>query len=75
MLGKAAVAIWCDVAYGVRPEFDDWHAHEHMPERLAIPGFLRGSRWVAERGALSEKTKLSGVSLAHLRKLARVWVR
>ena len=50
MLGKAAVAIWCDVAYGVRPEFDHWHAHEHMPERLAIPGFLRGSRWVAERG-------------------------
>jgi hypothetical protein len=50
MLGKAAVAIWCDVAFGVRQEFDDWHAHEHMPERLAIPGFLRGSRWVAERG-------------------------
>ena len=51
MLGKATVAIWCDVAFDVREEFDDWHAHEHMPERLAIPGFLRGSRWVAERGA------------------------
>lgn len=51
MLGQAAVAIWCDVAYDVRAEFDDWHAHEHMPERLAIPGFLRGSRWVADQGA------------------------
>lgn len=50
MLGEAAVVIWCDVAFDVRKEFDDWHAHEHMPERLAIPGFLRGSRWVAERG-------------------------
>jgi hypothetical protein len=50
MLGKAAVVIWCDVATDVRKEFDDWHAHEHMPERLAIPGFLRGSRWLAERG-------------------------
>jgi len=50
MLGKAAVAIWCDVAHEVRREFDHWHAHEHMPERLAIPGFLRGSRWLAERG-------------------------
>ena len=50
MLGKAAVAIWCDVAPEVREEFDDWHAHEHMPERLAIPGFLRGSRWVAADG-------------------------
>lgn len=50
MLGGAAVAIWCDVAPEVREEFDDWHAHEHMPERLAIPGFLRGSRWVSEDG-------------------------
>jgi hypothetical protein len=47
---KAAVAIWCDVASEVREEFDDWHAHEHMPERLSIPGFLRGSRWVAADG-------------------------
>jgi hypothetical protein len=50
MLGKAAVTIWCDVAPEVREEFDDWHAHEHMPERLSIPGFLRGSRWVAVDG-------------------------
>ena len=47
MLGGAAVAIWCDVAPEAREEFDDWHAHEHMPERLSIPGFLRGSRWVS----------------------------
>jgi hypothetical protein len=50
MLGKAAVTIWCDVAPEVREEFDHWHAHEHMPERLSIPGFLRGSRWVGETG-------------------------
>ena len=50
MLGTAAVAIWCDVRPEVRAEFDDWHSHEHMPERLAIPGFLRGSRWVAASG-------------------------
>lgn len=48
MLGTAAVTIWCDVAAGVREEFEDWHSHEHMPERLAIPGFLRGSRWASE---------------------------
>jgi hypothetical protein len=47
MLGQAAVAIWCDVAAAARREFEDWHAHEHMPERLSIPGFLRGSRWTA----------------------------
>lgn len=50
MLGKAAVTIWCDVAPEVREEFDHWHAHEHMPERLSIRGFLRGSRWVSADG-------------------------
>ena len=50
MLGQAAIAIWCDVDAQVRGEFDDWHAREHMPERLSIPGFLRGTRWVAAHG-------------------------
>jgi hypothetical protein len=31
-------------------EHDDWHTHEHLPERLSIPGFLRGTRWVALAG-------------------------
>jgi hypothetical protein len=48
MLGSAAVTIWCDVADEVREEFEDWHSHEHMPERLGIPGFRRGSRWSSE---------------------------
>ena len=47
MLGRAAVAMWWSVAPEVREEFEDWHTHEHMPERLAIPGFLRGTRWRA----------------------------
>jgi hypothetical protein len=50
MLGKAAVAIWCDVAAEIKAEFDDWHVHEHLPERLSIPGFRRGSRWVSLDG-------------------------
>ena len=39
-----------DVAPEAIPEHDDWHTHEHLPERLAIPGFLRGTRWIARRG-------------------------
>ena len=31
-------------------EHDDWHTHEHLPERLSIPGFIRGTRWIALRG-------------------------
>jgi hypothetical protein len=47
MLGAAAVAIWCEVDPALQEEFDDWHSHEHMPERLGIAGFRRGSRWAA----------------------------
>lgn len=50
MLGRAAVAMWWDVAPEVRAEWEDWHSTEHMEERLAIPGFLRGTRWIAQSG-------------------------
>ena len=39
-----------DVAEPAIAEHDDWHTHEHLAERLSIPGFLRGTRWIAVRG-------------------------
>lgn len=39
-----------DVMADAVPEHDDWHTHEHLPERLSIPGFMRGTRWIASRG-------------------------
>ena len=39
-----------DVTPEAISEHDDWHTHEHLPERLSIPGFLRGTRWVALHG-------------------------
>lgn len=48
ILGSGAVAMWCDIDPAMRPEFEDWHAHEHFPERLSIPGFLRGTRWQSQ---------------------------
>lgn len=39
-----------DVAPQAIAEHDEWHTHEHLPERLSIPGFLRGTRWVALQG-------------------------
>src|SRR5690348_593727 len=50
MLGRAAVAIWFDTPPHVKAELEDWHTREHMPERLRIPGFLRGTRWIALSG-------------------------
>ena len=45
MLGQAALAMWWDMETDVRDEFEHWHTHEHFPERLALPGFQRASRW------------------------------
>lgn len=50
LLGKAVLAMWWNVSAEVRPELEHWHAHEHFPERLAIPGFRRASRWTAVDG-------------------------
>ncbi|NRF68922.1 hypothetical protein HLB44_18165 [Aquincola sp. S2] len=50
LLGKAAMLLSFDVVPEAIPEHDDWHTHEHLPERLSIPGFRRGTRWVALQG-------------------------
>ncbi|HAP25890.1 MAG TPA: hypothetical protein DCR74_09735 [Achromobacter sp.] len=50
MLGKAAIAMWWDIAPAWRAEFEDWHTHEHFPERMGVPGFLRGTRWTSAHG-------------------------
>jgi len=50
LLGKAALAMWWDIASAVKADFEDWHSHEHFPERLGIPGFRRGSRWRSATG-------------------------
>lgn len=45
LLGSAALAMWWDMSAETRADFEDWHAHEHFVERMAIPGFRRGTRW------------------------------
>jgi hypothetical protein len=45
LLGGGAVIVWNDVAAGGRALFYEWHDKEHIPERLAIPGFQRGRRF------------------------------
>ena len=50
LLGKAAVAIWHAVPPETRSDYYEWHNREHMAERVGIPGFLRGRRYVALHG-------------------------
>jgi hypothetical protein len=31
-------------------EFNDWYDSEHFPQRMGVPGFVHGERWVATSG-------------------------
>jgi len=47
MGGAAFLALWNDLAHGREAEYDTWHTREHLPERVAAPGFLGGRRYAA----------------------------
>lgn len=45
MIGAGALAIWFDVDSADQPQLDAWYPRQHLPERLGVPGFLRGRRY------------------------------
>jgi hypothetical protein len=47
LAGEAVVAIWNGIAPEALADFNDWHINEHIPERVGIPGFRRGRRYIA----------------------------
>jgi hypothetical protein len=49
LLGKGVMINWTNVAPENRPANDAWQCREHMPGRVAIPGFLRGRRYIAHQ--------------------------
>ena len=51
LAGLGVVCIWHNLLPEARDDFDQWHNREHMPERVGIPGFRRGRRYVALAGA------------------------
>jgi len=44
--GTAFLAIWHDIEPHGELEYNAWHTREHMPERVGIPGFEAGRRFV-----------------------------
>jgi hypothetical protein len=42
---RGVMLLLFDIGADAIAEHDRWHTHEHMPERLRLPGFLRGTRW------------------------------
>ena len=47
LAGEGAITIWNGITPEGRAEFYAWHLHEHMAERVGIPGFRRGRRYIA----------------------------
>jgi hypothetical protein len=44
---SALLALWNDVTPALDVQYNDWHANEHVPERLGVPGMLWGRRFQA----------------------------
>jgi len=53
--GRAVIAIWNDVVPEGLAAFHAWHVREHLAERVAIAGFLRGRRYAADDAATSPR--------------------
>ena len=53
--GSAVIAIWSAIEPAMLAEHDAWHSAEHFPERLSVPGFLRGRRSAAVDPAAAEQ--------------------
>jgi hypothetical protein len=47
---RAVLAVWTDISPESEGAFNEWYYREHIPERLAVPGFLRGRRFMALEG-------------------------
>jgi hypothetical protein len=48
LLGGGVVLVWCDIAAEAADEHERWHSYEHIPERLAVPGYLRVRRGISQ---------------------------
>ena len=45
MSGKGVLAIWNDCVQSEENNYKNWYQNEHLPERLGVPGFIRGRRY------------------------------
>lgn len=45
-MAKGILIAAMNFAQVAEDEFHDWYDHEHIPERLRVPGFLGAERWI-----------------------------
>jgi hypothetical protein len=72
LLGKAVLGVWNEVDPAIEDSFNDWYVREHIPERVSVPGMLRGRRYRALGGvprymALYEAATLDVLTTGHYR--------
>lgn len=51
LLGAGLMLYTVDVAPHDEALFEAWYTHEHLPERVGTPGFLRGRRYLRQAGS------------------------
>jgi hypothetical protein len=49
--GKGMLIVFCEVKARDERDFNEWYNREHIDERVNLPGFHRGRRYVAVRGS------------------------
>ena len=50
LLGSAVLVNWGGIIPDKEEDYNQWHSKEHMPERISLPGFLRGYRAMGIEG-------------------------
>ena len=50
LLGSAVLVNWGGIIPNKEEDYNQWHSKEHMPERISLPGFLRGYRAIGIEG-------------------------
>jgi hypothetical protein len=62
-MAKGILLAAMDFSAAPQDEFHDWYDLEHIPERLRIPGFLNGERWI---GASDPQVSVATYDLDHV---------
>jgi hypothetical protein len=50
MMTDAILAVWNNVTPESEAEFNEWYIRDHLPDRVSLPGFRRGRRWLSTGG-------------------------
>jgi hypothetical protein len=63
---KGLLLVTMEPPAGLEEEFNDWYDHEHLPQRMRVPGFETGARFVCLEGwprwlALYDLTSLAAL--------------